>query len=683
MRSLMASGALSFSDGPPPIAAQTEAPPVASDGEQVPVPVPGDPPTLVGGERVRILGLGKAPHFNEYVGKVSELRSDGSGRAVVDLVYMGEPKHLALLPANLRLLDPEGNRRSTLSGKVTDVVDSLSTGMAGRQRGTKQSLDSAANLMKRFAEIGETIAPKASIEAQTVRIERLVEAAIGETADGDKRGRFSFLAPDWPEEVLVELACMYFQVCGRDMVTSLQQANSQPDSEDFADVCRMIDLVEALMIELRPEAQKMEEEGTNVEPEPEPELDLEVEMETFDAIAHAMFERYQVSGRVDKDCFNRMGVDMERGDAAEMPENIWDRICDDVGAATEAGFNFFQFGDFFKKNQGGLAQLHAGVYNVNLDSVCQREDWEKSLWDDMPYKPGARIELSGLVGSAHFNGKIGTVMGLHRKKDRYCVQLDPIGDVPHEGEEVKHLSIKGVNLLPSDVQREGFRSKHWSTMRVLRPTAPKFNPNLTDENIAAMSLGEMKSMLEPFGGHGGLLEKRDFVERLMNLRNAAASGGSSEVNARGESKVVAAPVPIVPTAKEVMPIDAELTDEGIEEMSLADIKEILKFHGGYVGLVEKVDYQSRLKELVAGERASIEATQREMERDAREQEEERKRRQQEQEEDDAADEICASVGRQQQEEVSSQVLCCCLRCMGLCGLIACVCSSRSEQPRRR
>ena len=30
-------------------------------------------------------------------------------------------------------------------------------------------------------------------------------------------------------------------------------------------------------------------------------------------------------------------------------------------------------------------------------------------------------------------------MGLHRVKDRYCVQLDPKGDVPHEGEEVKHL----------------------------------------------------------------------------------------------------------------------------------------------------------------------------------------------------------------------------------------------------
>ena len=44
--------------------------------------------------------------------------------------------------------------------------------------------------------------------------------------------------------------------------------------------------------------------------------------------------------------------------------------------------------------------------------------------------------------------------------------------------------------------------------------------------------------------------------------------------------------------------------------------------------MEKVDFQNKLKELVAGERASIEATQREMERDVREQEDERKRRQQ-------------------------------------------------------
>ena len=61
------------------------------------------------------------------------------------------------------------------------------------------------------------------------------------------------------------------------------------------------------------------------------------------------------------------------------------------------------------------------------------------------------MELTGLKGSAHFNGKIGTVMGLHRKKERYCVQLDPKGDVPHDGEEVKHLCVTsrryGVHVL--------------------------------------------------------------------------------------------------------------------------------------------------------------------------------------------------------------------------------------------
>lgn len=290
LRSLAANGSLQVR--PPPVAeqvAEAERQPV-QNAEQVPVPEPEPEPesTLTCGDRVRVVGLGKAPHFNEYVGRVSELRTDGSGRVVVDLVYMGEPKHLALLPTNLRLLDPDGTRRSTLSGKVTDVVDSLSAGMSGRQRGTKQSLDSALNLMGRF---DESVAAKDVTNTLKSRIEKLIEAAIGETADGDRRGRFSFLAPEWPDEILVELAVLYFQVCGRDMVTSLQQANSAADKDDFAMVCRCIDLVEALMIELRPAAKKMDEEGTNVEPEPEPEMELDVDQDTFDAIAHAMFER--------------------------------------------------------------------------------------------------------------------------------------------------------------------------------------------------------------------------------------------------------------------------------------------------------------------------------------------------------------------------------------------------------
>ena len=144
------------------------------------------------------------------------------------------------------------------------------------------------NLMGRF---DESIASKDVIDALKKRIEQLIEAATGENADGDRRGRFSCLAPEWPDTILVELAELFYQVCGRDMVTSLQQANSAADRDDFAMVCRCVDLVEALMIELRPEAKKMDEEGTNVEPEPEPVLELNVDPDTFDAIAHAMFER--------------------------------------------------------------------------------------------------------------------------------------------------------------------------------------------------------------------------------------------------------------------------------------------------------------------------------------------------------------------------------------------------------
>ena len=40
--------------------------------------------------------------------------------------------------------------------------------------------------------------------------------------------------------------------------------------------------------------------------------------------------------------------------------------------------------------------------------------------------------------------------------------------------------------------------------------------------------------------------------------------------------------------------------------------------GGYNGYVEKIEYVSRLKELVAGERASIQAIKREMEREQQE-----------------------------------------------------------------
>jgi predicted DNA-binding protein (UPF0251 family) len=79
-----------------------------------------------------------------------------------------------------------------------------------------------------------------------------------------------------------------------------------------------------------------------------------------------------------------------------------------------------------------------------------------------------------------------------------------------------------------------------------------------------------------FGGIAGLLEKREFVERLQELRDKARDIQNGTVL---PPKVVAAPTPNVPSAKDVMPIDANLTDDEIEAMSLADVKEILKFHG--------------------------------------------------------------------------------------------------------
>ena len=79
-----------------------------------------------------------------------------------------------------------------------------------------------------------------------------------------------------------------------------------------------------------------------------------------------------------------------------------------------------------------------------------------------------------------------------------------------------------------------------------------------------------------FGGTAGLLEKRDFIERLQELRDKAKDVQNGTVP---PPKVVSAPTPTVPSAKDVMPIDPDLTDEDIEAMSLAEIKEVLKFHG--------------------------------------------------------------------------------------------------------
>jgi hypothetical protein len=73
-----------------------------------------------------------------------------------------------------------------------------------------------------------------------------------------------------------------------------------------------------------------------------------------------------------------------------------------------------------------------------------------------------------------------------------------------------------------------------------------------------------------------MLEKRDFVERLQELRTKARDIRDGTVP---PPKVVSAPTPNVPTAKDVMPIDPELSDAAIEDMTLPDIKEILKFHG--------------------------------------------------------------------------------------------------------
>ena len=59
-----------------------------------------------------------------------------------------------------------------------------------------------------------------------------------------------------------------------------------------------------------------------------------------------------------------------------------------------------------------------------------------------------------------------------------------------------------------------------------------------------------------FGGVAGLLEKRDFFERLQELRDRSRDLQNGTV---APPKVVAAPTPNVPSAKDVMPIDPNWT----------------------------------------------------------------------------------------------------------------------------
>ena len=334
---------------------------------------------------------------------------------------------------------------------------------------------------------------------------------------------------------------------------------------------------------------------------------------------------------------------MERNEwAATMPNNMWEKICDDVDASTEAGFTFFQFVDFFSTNRHGLAQLHAGVYGVNLDSVAKRVDWAPELFDELEYRPGSRVRLHGLTSEAAqcYNDLVGTVMGLQRHKERYVVQLDPKGEVPHEGEEVKHLSLKPSNLAKSSFMREGFRSAHWSTMRVLRPAPPPIDTALTDEEICALSVKELRALVEP---HARVveelrgIEKAELQQRLVGLRDVAVAMAEEKRLARerahiidqraaeeralqdekkekalakkaalqeakaagagGQTEVEATPGYINSAIKPRKPLDhEELTDERIQSMSAREIKKLLVNHGGSVGLAEKSDLVERLKE---------------------------------------------------------------------------------------
>jgi hypothetical protein len=199
----------------------------------------------------------------------------------------------------------------------------------------------------------------------------------GKQQDGNGNELPPALAPEFPPELLPELAPLFFNVCAREMqVTMNPDSPSALKPEDWKLVNQLLDSLESLALELAAEAQAMDDAGTAHERRKRPDPPLLVDDASFDGIAHAMFERYQVNGRVDREAFNRIGRDMEGDEAATMPSNIWEKLCEDVDAAAEAGFTFFQFADFFvKTNRHGLALLHAGVYKVDVNSVARRSDW--------------------------------------------------------------------------------------------------------------------------------------------------------------------------------------------------------------------------------------------------------------------------------------------------------------------
>eukprot|EP01047_Picozoa_sp_COSAG01_P052827 COSAG01_NODE_5594_length_4158_cov_32.377679_3_plen_182_part_00 len=100
------------------------------------------PPSV--GERVRVHGLKGAPQYNGYTGRVTEARQDG--RLVIALYQGGEQQLKALKPANVCAVGDGAAALAELSGRVTDVVDSLKRGVDDRRKSAGQALGSAAKL---------------------------------------------------------------------------------------------------------------------------------------------------------------------------------------------------------------------------------------------------------------------------------------------------------------------------------------------------------------------------------------------------------------------------------------------------------------------------------------------------------------------------------------------------------
>jgi len=105
-----------------------------------------------------------------------------------------------------------------------------------------------------------------------------------------------------------------------------------------------------------------------------------------------------------------MGTDTKLPDyKQELNHELWAMLCKSIGVQTSA-FNRNDFRRFFEKNRHGLAQLHAAIFKVNLDSLgTSASSWARGLWDGLRFKPGDRVTVTSGVHTGQSGIALGCV----------------------------------------------------------------------------------------------------------------------------------------------------------------------------------------------------------------------------------------------------------------------------------